>query len=119
MKLEAANKLIDNIINEAQKDFKVESVIDQLKELREFALKEEDPTVTKVLRLCYEYLGEHGVVDFTVETEEDEEGEEIQLENEEDIENFLYFMGLVRKSDNKYNREELQRFRDEFKADLY
>jgi hypothetical protein len=119
MKLDKANKLVEEIIAMANKKFDVPAIVTKMKELRELALEESDPTVTKVLRLCYEYLEEHGVVDFTVEMEEDEEENEIKIENENDLDNFVYLMNLVLRSDNKYNREEMQKFRDEFKADLY
>jgi len=51
MKLVAANLKLDSIIaNVEKKGLKAPKLVEDLKELREFALKEQDPLVTKVLR---------------------------------------------------------------------
>ena len=79
MKLLEANKKLENIIAKVEKDgIKAKNLVDDLKELREFALKEQDPLVTKVLRLSYEYLNENKSFDVQAQFEEDEE------ENEKD-----------------------------------
>lgn len=90
-------------------------IIDQLKRLREFALAEGDPLVTKVIRLAYERLEEEGEiqVEFQPTVNEEEEEEEMPI-----IEGtqFEYLLDLLEHSDNKYNREELALFRDGLKA---
>ena len=67
------------------------------KELREYALKEQDPLVTKVLRLSYEYLGENNSFDIQAQYEEDEEENEYPIEIE-DVDNFLYLQDLADKT---------------------
>ena len=52
MKIAAANKKLDAIIEKVEKEgITAAGLIEDLKELREFALKEADPLVTKVIRL--------------------------------------------------------------------
>ena len=52
MKLAAANQKLESIIKNVEKDgVSAGNLIEDLKELREYALKEQDPLVTKVLRL--------------------------------------------------------------------
>lgn len=120
MRDEKANKLIDTINKGIEKNgIDVEAIVPELKKLREFAKKEEDPLVTKVLRLTYEYIEENeGAFDVEAQYEEDEDGNELPLEVE-DKENLMYLLDLLKKSDNKYNREEIADYRTELKESLY
>ncbi|MGB0932686.1 MAG: hypothetical protein ACPGU5_00280 [Lishizhenia sp.] len=119
MKLGAANKLLEKIISKVEdKGILADGLIDQLKELREFALKEQDPLVTKVIRLTYEYLTENQAYDVEAQYEEDEEGGEYPLEIE-DKENLLYLLSLLKNADHKINREEIKDYRTALKEELY
>jgi hypothetical protein len=119
MKIAAANKMIDDILALIEKEgINVEKLVPQLKELREFALKEEDPLVTKAIRLTYEYLLENNAYDIEVQYEEDEDGSEYPLEIS-DVENLMYFLTLLKKSDHKINREEIIEYRAALKSALY
>jgi hypothetical protein len=119
MKLEAANKKLEAIIAKVEKDgLSATKLIDDLRELREYALKEQDPLVTKVLRLTYEYLGENNSFDVQAQFEEDEEENEYPIEIE-DVDNFLYLMNLLKNSDHKINREEIKDYRTALKLELY
>jgi hypothetical protein len=86
--------------------------------LRELALKEQDPLVTKVLRLTYEFLGENNAFDVQAQYEEDEEGNEYPIEIE-DNENLLYLLNLLKNADHKINREEIKDYRTALKMELY
>ena len=86
--------------------------------MREIALKEQDPLVTKVLRLTYEYLQENEAFDVQAQFEEDEEGNEYPLEIE-DKENLLYLLNLLKNADHKLNREEIKDYRTSLKEELY
>lgn len=120
MKTPKANDLIDKIVKKLQKkDAEALDIVDDLKKLREFALEEQDPRLTKVIRLVYEYIQENEGFDISVQKEEDEEGEEFYLEPGTDIENLEYVLNLFKHSDNKYNREELGELRDALKEELY
>lgn len=119
MKIIAANKKLDSIIEKVEKQgILADGLIDDLKELREFALKEQDPLVTKVIRLTYEYLIENEAYDVQAQYEEDEEGNEYPLEIE-DQENLLYLLNLLKNADHKINREEIKDYRTALKDSLY
>lgn len=119
MKIAAANKKLDEIIETVEKKgVTAEGLIDDLKELRVFALKEQDPLVTKVLRLSYEYLTENEGFDVQAQYEEDEEGNEYPLEIE-GKENLLYLLNLLKNADHKINREEIKDYRTALKLELY
>lgn len=119
MKIAAANKKLDEIIaNVEKKGVKAPKLIDDLKELREYALKEQDPLVTKVLRLTYEFLGENDSFEVQAQYEEDEEGNEYPLEIEGN-ENLLYLLNLLKNADHKINREEIKDYRTALKLELY
>lgn len=119
MKSAAANKKLDDVISKVEKKgLEASKLIDDLKELREYALKEQDPLVTKVLRLTYEYLGENQAFDVQAQYEEDEEGNEYPLEIE-DKENLLYLLNLLKNAEHKINREEIKDYRTALKMELY
>ena len=119
MKLAAANQKLDAIIEKVEKKgLSASKLIDDLKELREYALKEQDPLVTKVLRLSYEFIGERNAFDVQAQFEEDEEGNEYPIEIE-DNENLLYFLNLLKNADHKINREEIKDYRTALKQELY
>lgn len=118
MKIGAANNLINATIAKVQKGgVMAEGLIEDLKTLREYALKEQDPLITKVLRLTYEYLIENEAFDVKAQYEEDEDGEfPIEIE---DVDNLLYLLNLLLESDHKINREEIKDYRTALKEALY
>jgi hypothetical protein len=119
MKILAANNKLDSIIEKVEKKgIQAKGLIDDLKELREFALKEQDPLVTKVLRLTHEFLTENKSFNVQAQFEEDEEGNEYPLEIEEN-ENLLYLLNLLKNADHKINREEIKDYRTSLKQELY
>lgn len=119
MKIAAANKKLDSIIETVEKKgILAEGLIDELKELREFALKEQDPLVTKVLRLTYEYLTEREAFDVQAQYEEDEDENEYPIEIE-DQDNLLYLLNLLKNAEHKINREEIKDYRTALKEELY
>lgn len=119
MKSAAANKKLDEVISKVEKKgLEASKLIDDLKELREYALKEQDPLVTKVLRLTYEFLGENQSFDIQAQFEEDEEGNEYPIEIE-DKDNLLYLLNLLKNAEHKINREEIKDYRTALKMELY
>jgi hypothetical protein len=119
MKTIAANTKLDQIITLVENQgVEATELIDQLKELRASALKEQDPLVTKVLRLTYEFLGENNCFDVQAQYEEDDEGNEYPIEIE-DKENLLYLLNLLKNADHKINREEIKDYRSALKLELY
>ena len=119
MKIAAANIKLDSIIKNVEKDgLKASNLVEDLKELREYALKEHDPLVTKVLRLSYEFLLENNAFNVQAQYEEDEEENEYPIEIE-DNDNFLYLLNLLKNADHKINREEIKDYRTALKLELY
>ena len=119
MKLAAANQKLESIIKNVEKDgVNAKNIIEDLKELREYALKEQDPLVTKVLRLSYEYIGEKNAFGIQGQYEEDEEENEYPIEIE-DNDNLLYLLSLLKNADHKINREEIKDYRSALKQELY
>lgn len=119
MKTAIANKKLETIISKVEKEgIAYKGLVDDLKELREQALKEQDPLVVKVLRLSYEFLQDRNAFDVQAQYEEDEEGNEYPLEIE-DQENFLYLLNLLKNAEHKINREEIKDYRTALKQELY
>lgn len=116
---EESNAKIDKLIAELEKGFDGEKLVKSLMDLREDALKDEDPLLAKVLRLASEYITEEECFDHTVEKEEDEEGEEFLIEPGTDAENLTYLLHLIKRADNKFNREEIKEMRTFLKLKLY
>jgi len=93
-----ANKILDGIVEQVEKSaIKSDKLIPLIQKAREYALKENDPLVTRALRLLWQHLESH-------------EGFELAFfeEAESQEENLSYFISLCRKSDNQYNRDELR-----------
>lgn len=119
MKIAAANKKLEEIIEKVNKEgIQAGGLIEDLKALRELALKEQDPLVTKVLRLTYEFLLDREAFNVQAQYEEDEEGSEYPLEIE-DKENLLYLLDLLKNAEHKINREEIKDYRTALKQELY
>ncbi len=51
-----ANLAINNLMKDASKKFDADKVVEQLQEIRTFALEEKDPTIVKICRLASEYI---------------------------------------------------------------
>ncbi len=116
---EQSNAKLEAIIKSLDKGFDTEAIPAALMQIREDALADKDPLLAKVLRLASEYIKAEGVFDHTVEKIENEEGEDTPVEPGTDSENFTYFLNLIKKSENKYNREEIKEMRTFLKQKLY
>lgn len=100
MKDSKANQLLDELAKSSEQNFDVSAIASKLTDIRAYALKEEDPLVTKLLRLTKEYIEQNETFDLVFEGPEEDENK------------FSYFLNLLKGSDNKYNREELAEVRD-------
>ena len=119
MKTAEANQKLDAIVEKVEKKgISAPNLVEDLRELREVALKEQDPLVTKVLRLTYEYLSTNNAFDVEAQYDEDEEGNEYPIEVE-DKENLLYLLNLLKNAEHKINREEIKDYRTALKEELY
>jgi hypothetical protein len=98
MQSKEANDILAKIQKSVDKSgIDADSMIPQLQKAREYALKENDPLLTRALRLAWQHLEANG--GFEISYLEEAETQE---------ENFSYMLALMQKSDNTYNRDELR-----------
>lgn len=98
MRSPEAQKIVDKILGIVEKEgIATAKLIPLIQNLREFALSEEDPLVTRTLRLTWQHLEANEAFDISY-LEEAETQEE----------NFVYMFELIKNSDNKYNRDEIR-----------
>jgi hypothetical protein len=98
MKSSKANELIEKIIKEIETNsVNVVNLLPMFTELREMAKLEQDPLITRSIRLVNEHLEANGGWEFQT------------LEDSEEVEeNLSYLVSLYAKSENKYNRDEIR-----------
>jgi hypothetical protein len=125
MKTIEANKLIVKLQKDIAKSGIVkEQLVKDLKELRPYALTEEDPTLTKVIRLTYEHIENTGTFNIPIPADEAilEGDEEVDAEvmDMEDFENkrmsLDYLLSLMLDRTNPTNQQDLCEYRDMLKA---
>jgi hypothetical protein len=98
MRTAEANTILEKILKQVEKNgIQPDKLIPLLQQVREFALKEEDPLLTRALRLCWQHLEANEGFDLTYL----EDGETTE-------ENFTYLISLAIKSENTYNRDEIR-----------
>ena len=117
MESKKAQKLIDKILSELDHaGIIINTVIDDLKELRTYALAQQTPLLVKVLRLTYEHLEANQTFEIAIpddEPIEDESGEEVSVAVEHNAtESLHYLVSLFKDSDNKMNILDLRAYRD-------
>lgn len=102
-----------------------DEVVDKLLAIRPHFIENNQPLVTRVIRMTAEYIEHFGYFNLNLLAEEpdteDEEGEEIEAVVEEEIDmdgedsfiemkdNFLYLLDLFAHPDNQMNKDELTR----------
>jgi len=118
----SAQKLIHKIqLDLFKKGFNAESLIADLKKLREYSMEESNPILTKALRLTYEHLEEHGAFLVAIPDDEPaEDQEEVISDNKEGIENNLesldYLLSLFTDLNNKNNILDLKEYNKALQA---
>ncbi len=121
------NKLIVKLQKDLAKDGvkKLDNIVKGLKELRPYALEEQDPTLTKVIRLTYEHIEANKTFNIPLPADEaitegdDEEVELIQNEIETDadrVESLDYLFSLMLDRNNPTNQQEMFEYRDALKG---
>jgi len=125
MKSTKALELIEKMKNDlAASGIVVEKIVEDLKQLRPIAIEEEDPSLTKVIRLTYEHIESTGTFNIPIpeEVDEEEELEETPVAEEEEAvelddaarhESLDYLLSIMTNCDeNKLNREDLIGYRN-------
>ncbi|MDF1672378.1 MAG: hypothetical protein P1U41_02675 [Vicingaceae bacterium] len=127
------NKLIVKLQKDLAKNGvkKLDAIVKDLKDLRPYALEEQDPTLTKVIRLTYEHIEDNKTFNiplppeegFEVEVEEGEEApEEVPMiistiETDDDrVESLDYLFSLMLDRKNPSNVQDMFEYRDALKA---
>lgn len=115
-----AQKLIEKIQKEVlQNKFDVSSIVADLKKIREYSLEEQNPVVTKALRLAYEHIETNDA--FLIAIPEDEPIEEnLEATNvtstKNDLESFEYFLSLLYDLTKRNNLLDLKEYNKLFLA---
>lgn len=121
------NKLIVKLQKDLAKNGvkKLDGIVKGLKELRPYALEEQDPTLTKVIRLTYEHIEENKTFNIPLPPEEaievDEDEEETQMilneikTDEDRVESLDYLFSLMLDRKNPSNVQDMYEYRDALK----
>ncbi|MGO3707313.1 MAG: hypothetical protein ACTJGD_06900 [Mesonia hippocampi] len=90
------------------------TLIDDLKKLRPYAVEEKQPVIAKALRLAFEHIEEYD--SFNIPIPEDEPLEEIDFTpaDFDPTESMVYLITLIRDINNKLNIEELRDYNNAF-----
>jgi hypothetical protein len=117
------NKIIVKLQKDLAKSGIVkEKLVKSLKDLRPYALEEEDPTLTKVIRLTFEHIDENGSFNIPIPADEEIEGEELIVVEiaEDDFEakrdSLDYLLSLMLDRENTTNKQDMFEYRDALKA---
>lgn len=112
-----AQKLINKMQTDLfKKGFDAETLIADLKKLREYSLEEQNPVLTKALRLTYEHLEENGAFLIGIPDDEpiDEESELTSggatTSTENNLESLEYLLSLFSDLKNKNNLLDLKEY---------
>lgn len=107
-----AIKLLDKLIEDLEHNgIIINTVVQDLKDLRPFAVEEKRPLLAKTIRLTFEHIEEYET--FAIGIPEDEpidEDEEIEIEEAEPKESLSYLFGLIKDSENAANRLDLRAY---------
>lgn len=118
-----AQKLINKIqLDLFKTGFDAETIIGDLKRLRELALDEQNPVLVKAIRLTYEHIEENNAFLIAIPDDEpiDEEVEATESETEKpvetDLESLEYLISLFSDLKNKNNISDLREYNKAFLA---
>ena len=102
-----------------------EKLIEDLKALRPYAIEEEDPLLTKVIRMTYEHLEQNGMFDIPIPEDEEvvegeEEDEEVEpapkperppMDDAQRQESLEYLLEVMTRNQQKVNRLDLTEYK--------
>jgi len=108
-----AQKLLDKIQRDLMRNgIIINTLVEDLKSLRPFAVEEEDPLLAKVIRLTYEHLETYQTFDIPIPDDEPlDENEEIPASNDSRPEESLdYLLSLMSDTSIKNNEMDLREY---------
>ena len=115
------NKLIVKLqLDLAKSGIVKDNLVKGLQELRPLAMAENDPTLTKVIRLAFEHIEQTGTFSIPIPADEAiEEGDELEVMDMEDFDNkrdsLNYLLSLMLDRKNTTNQLDLVEYRDMLK----
>lgn len=116
MENKKALKLIDKILADIERSGIItNTLIEDLKSLREYALEQQVPLVVKVLRLTYEHIEANDSFLIPIPDDdpiEDFEGEETPETETNPTESLIYMISLLKDLKNKMNLMDLGDYRN-------
>lgn len=115
MENKKAITLIDKILKDLDKNgITTDKLVDNIKELRTYALEAQIPLVVKVLRLTYEHIEatESFMIPMLDDEAIEEEGEIVANEDSSPVESLKYVISLMKNLSNKANVADLKEYRD-------
>ena len=118
------NPKAQKLLNEIQRDLMrngiiVNTIVEDLRELRPYAVEEKNPLLAKVIRLTAEHIETYGTFDIPIPEDEPVEGDEpVEVIEEETVEeketdpkeSLDYLLSLMAESRNKINALELREY---------
>ena len=114
-----AIKLIDKILkNLDDTGINTDTLIDDIKELRVYAIEQEQkvPLLVKVLRYTYEHIEAHQSFLIPIlgdePLDEEEEGAEVVENDSSPVESLKYVIALARNLNNKGNLADLKEYKE-------
>lgn len=122
-----AQKLINKILTDLDHNgIIINTLVNDLKELRPYAVEEKRPVVAKAIRLTFEHVEATETFyipipeDDPIELDEDDDGadnDEDTIETEEkeaadfdSKESLMYLISLLKDADNRMNKEEIREY---------
>lgn len=94
-----------------------DGVVEGLKALRPYAIEEQNPTLTRVIRMAYEHIESFGRFDIAPPVDEEDDEEEQVMEGLDPQANSLYYLlSLMTNAANPRNMEEIVHYRNALKA---
>jgi hypothetical protein len=119
MQNKQATQLIKKIQKEiSSKKYDFSSIIEDLKKVREITMDENNPVLTKALRLAFEHLDENNAFLIEIPNDEplDEENNIVssKYSTENNIESLDYFLSLLTDCSKKNNLLDLREYNKAF-----
>lgn len=111
----SAQKLINKIqLDLFKTGFNAETIVTDLKKLREYSLEENIPVLTKALRLTYEHIEANGAFLVPIPDDEPLDGEEVVSDvapgTENNLESLEYLISLFSDLSHKNNMSDLREY---------
>lgn len=112
------NQKAQKLLNKIQRDLMrngivIDTIVEDLKELRPLAVEENNPILAKVIRLTYEHLENYQSFDIAIPEDEPIEGFEDEKEVVQEVdpqESLEYLLSLIEDSGNKLNVLEIREY---------